>query len=156
MSAISQTEADALLALPKSFKDDSPLEFTMTTPMDYERILLSSDRREEFLLTIERGNRKRIRLKYQTRARKVVILARLDLDGPAHRNPPDSPHRANERLPCPHLHLYREGFENRIAYLLADVPQFIVTNPANGLVWLEDFLKFCHVVDGVPPIQTTV
>lgn len=152
---MSQTEADALLLLPKSFKDDSPLEFTMTTPMDFERVLLSSDRREEFLLTIERGNRKRIRLKYQTRARKVVILARLDLDGPAHRNPPDSPYRANERLPCPHLHLYRKGFENRIAYTLPDVPQFIVTNPAHGLVWLENFLNFCHI-DSVPPIQTTV
>ena len=155
MSAMTQSDADALLALPKSFKDDSPLEFTMTTPMDFERVLLSSDRREEFLLTIERGNRKRIRLKYQTRARKVVILARLDLDGPANRNPPDSPYRANERLPCPHLHLYREGFEDRIAYTLADVPDFIITNPTNGLVWLEDFLKFCHV-DGVPPIQTMV
>jgi hypothetical protein len=86
MSAISQSEADALLALPKSFKDDSPLEFAMTSPMDYERTLLSNDRREEFLLTIERGNRKRVRLKYQTRARKIVILARLDLDGPAHKN----------------------------------------------------------------------
>lgn len=155
MSAILQTDADALLALPKSFKDDSPLEFTMTTPMDFERVLVSSDLREEFLLTIERGNRKRIRLKYQTRARKVVILARLDLDGPAHRNPPDSPYRANERLPCPHLHLYREGFGDRIAYTLADVPQFKITNPLNGLVWLEDFLKFCNI-SGVPPIQTTV
>jgi hypothetical protein len=155
MSAISQAEADALLALPKVFKGDEPLEFSMTTPMDYERVLLSNDRREEFILTIERGNRKRARLKYQTRARKIVVLARLDLDGPAHRNPPESPHRPNERLLCPHLHLYHEGFEDRIAYLISDVPDFIVTNSGNGLVWLEDFLKFCHV-DGVPAIQTTV
>jgi len=155
MSAITQSAADALLALPKLFQDDSPLEFAMTTPMDCERVLLSQDRREEFFLTIERGNKKRVRLKYQTRARKVVVLARLDLDGPAHRNPPDSPYRPNERLPCPHLHLYREGFDDRIAYLLADVPQFIVTDPTKGLVWLADFLGFCHV-EGVPAIQTTV
>lgn len=155
MSAISQAEADALLALPKIFKGDEPLEFSMATPMDHERVLLSSDRREEFILTIERGNRKRARLKYQTRARKIVILARLDLDGPAHRNPPDSPHRPNERLLCPHLHLYREGFEDRIAYPISDVPDFIVTNSSSGLVWLEDFLKFCHV-EGVPTIQTIV
>ena len=155
MSAISQAEADALLALPKIFKGDEPLEFSMTTPMDYERVLLSNDRREEFILTIERGNRKRARLKYQTRARKIVVLARLDLDGPAHRNPPDSPHRPNERLLCPHLHLYREGFEDRIAYPISDIPDFIVTNASSGLVWLEYFLKFCHV-GGVPAIQTTV
>lgn len=155
MSAISQSEADALLALPKSFKDDSPLEFAMTSPMDYERTLLSNDRREEFLLTIERGNRKRVRLKYQTRARKIVILARLDLDGPAHKNPPESPYRPNERLPCPHLHLYREGFESRIAYLLDEVPEFSISNPNSGLVWLEDFMKFCNI-ENVPDIQTTV
>jgi len=58
-------------------------------------------------------------------------------------------------LLCPHLHLYREGFEDRIAYPISDIPDFIVTNPSNGLVWLEDFLKFCHV-EGVPVIQTTV
>ena len=154
MSAISQSEADALLALPKIFKGDEPLEFSMTNPMDYERDLLSNDRREAFILTIERGNRKRARLKYQTRARKVIVLARLDLDGPAHRNPPDSPHRPNERLLCPHIHLYREGFEDRVAYLISDVPNFNVTNAGNGLTWLEDFLKFCHV-EGVPAIQTT-
>lgn len=152
MSAISQVEADALLVLPKLFKSDEPLEFTMTTPMDYERLLISEDRREEFLLTVERGNRKRIRLKYQTRARKVVILARLDLDGPAHKNPPDSPYRPNKRLLCPHLHLFREGFEDRIAYLPHEVPEFVISNSSNGLVWLEDFLKFCHI-DNVPPIQ---
>ena len=123
--------------------------------MDYERTLLSNDRREEFLLTIERGNRKRVRLKYQTRARKIVILARLDLDGPAHKNPPESPYRPNERLPCPHLHLYREGFESRIAYLLDEVPEFNISNPNNGLVWLEDFMKFCNI-ENVPDIQTTV
>lgn len=155
MSAISQAEADALLALPKIFKSDEPLEFAMTTPMDYERVLLSNDRREEFILTIERGNRKRARLKYQTRARKIVILARLDLDGPAHRNPPDSSYRPNERLLCPHLHLYREGFEDRVAYLISDVSDFKVTNASNGLSWLEDFLKFCHI-DDIPAIQTTV
>jgi hypothetical protein len=155
MSALSQSEAESLLAMRKTFKDDSPLEFTTTTPMDYERVLHSDDRREEFLLTVERGNRKRVRLKYQTRARKVIILARLDLDGPAHRNPPDSPYRPNERLLCPHIHLYREGFEDRIAYAVSEVPEFVVSNSANGLSWLVDFLKFCHIEEA-PPIQTTV
>jgi len=144
MSAISQVEADALLALPKIFKDDEPLEFSMTTPMDYERVLLSNDRREKFILTIERGNRKRARLKYQTRARTIVVLARLDLDGPAHRNPPESPHRPNERLLCPHLHLYHEGFEDRIAYLISDVPDFI------GIMSFTDATARSEMI-GFPP-----
>ena len=63
---LTQGEADDLLQIPKVFVDHDPLEFTLTQPMDYDRILRSTDRREEFLLTIERGRRRRIRLKYQT------------------------------------------------------------------------------------------
>jgi hypothetical protein len=143
MSSLSQAEADALLTMLKAFKEQSPLRFTQQTKMDEEYVLLSEDRREEFILTIERGNRKRARLKYQTRARKIVVLARLDLDGPHHRNPPDSPHRPNERLPCPHVHLYRYGFNDRIAYLADEILGFSLRNSADGLSCLEDFLKFC-------------
>lgn len=52
----------------KVFASDAPLEFHLMTPMDYDLVLRSTNRREEFLLTIERGQRNRIRLKYQTRA----------------------------------------------------------------------------------------
>ena len=118
---LTQAEANALLQMPKAFIDAAPLDFSRTQPLSYERPLLSLDRREEFLFDFERGRRNRARLKYQTRGRKVVILARLDLDGPAHRNPPNSPHRPGQRLPCPHFHLYTENFEDRIAYAPADV-----------------------------------
>ena len=86
---LTQAEANALLQMPKAFVDAAPLDFSRTQPLSYERLLLSLDRREEFLFDFERGRRNRARLKYQTRGRKVVILARLDLDGPAHRNPPN-------------------------------------------------------------------
>lgn len=155
MSSLSQPEADALLFMPKEFRELSPIRFSMQTPMDEEHILLSQDRREEFILTIERGNRKRARLKYQTRGRKIVVLVRLDLDGPHHRNPPNSPYRPNERLPCPHLHLYRHGFDDRVAYIPSDVLGFNLRDPAKGIDCLEDFLAFCRVVK-TPPIQTEI
>src|SRR5437899_7243919 len=93
---LTQHEADALLQMPKEFVDDDPLEFSRTQPMDYDRLLQSLDRREQFILDIERGHRNRARLKYQTRARVIVILARLEMNGPAHRNPPESPYRPSE------------------------------------------------------------
>ena len=142
---LTQAEADTLLQMNKEFLEENPLEFSQAQPMNYERVLLSLDRREEFLLNVERGRRNRVRLKYQTRARKIVILARLDLNGPAHPNPPNSPYRPGERLLCPHLHRYTEGFEDRIAYNLSDVPGLNVRNPNNGLYCLEDFLRFCGV-----------
>ena len=150
-----QAEADALLQMAKEFVDSDPLEFTQTQPMNYDRLLQSMDRREQFFLTIERGRRKRIRLKYQTRARKVVVLARLDLNGPAHKNPPESPYRPDERLEGSHVHLYREDFEDRIAYLIPDVPGLTIRNVGNGVLCLEDFLRFCGVRNW-PNIQMAI
>ena len=153
--SLTQAEADQLLLLPKVFLDQSPIEFTLNEPMDQDRVLHSTDRREEFILTVERGNRNRLRLKYQTRARKVIVLARLDLDGKRHRNPPDSPYRPAEWLPGTHLHVYREGFDDRIAYLIEDAPRWSETNVTHGIVALEAFLQYC-AVQSCPPIQTAL
>jgi hypothetical protein len=153
--ALTQIEADALLQMPKEFVDTDPLEFTQTQPMRYERPLVSVDRREQFILDLERGNRNRARLKYQTRARKIIILARFDINGPAHRNPPNSPHRPGERLDCPHFHRYLEGFDDRVAYHPVDVPGLVIHDQANGLLCLEDFLRYCQVQNW-PNIQLMV
>lgn len=150
-----QAEADQLLSLPKIFVDTSPIEFTLNEPMDHERVLHSTDRREEFILTVERGNRTRLRLKYQTLARKVIVLARLDLNGKRHRNPPDASYRPAEWLPGTHLHLYREGFDDRIAYLIEEAPGWSERNVTDGIAALEAFLLYC-TVQSCPPIQTAL
>ena len=153
--ALTQAEADGLLLMKKEFVESEPLEIPMTQPENYVRILVSRDRREEFLFDFERGNRNRARLKYQTRGRKVIVLARLDINGPAHRNPPNSPYRAGVRLACPHFHRYVEHFEDRIAYDPADVPGLTLRDPANAVLCLEDFLKY-WAVETMPDIQLTV
>jgi hypothetical protein len=153
--ALTQAEADSLLQMPKEFVDADPLEFTRTEPMNYDRLLQSADRREQFLLTIERGQRNRIRLKYQTRARKIIVLARLDLNGSAHHNPPESPYRPGERLVGPHMHLYRENFDDRIAYELPDVPGLVIRDRESGVSCLEDFLRFVGLKTW-PAIQLSI
>ncbi len=153
--ALTQSEADALLKMPKAFVDPDPLDFTQTQPMNYDRLLQSVDRREQFLLTLERGKRQSIRLKFQTRARKVIVLARLDLNGPAHRNPPDSPYRPSERIAGAHMHLYQENFEDRIAYEISDVPGFMVRDLSSGVSCFEDFLLFVGVTEK-PTIQLSI
>jgi hypothetical protein len=150
-----QAEADQLLAMVKRFGEVGPLEFALTQPMDYERVLFSVDKREEFILTIERGRKRRIRLKYQTRARRVLILARLDLDGTPHRNPPNAPYRPGELMPGTHLHLYREGFADRIAFLLGEAPGWGGSISADGQQMLFDFMRFCNIVD-IPPTQLAI
>jgi len=153
--ALTQEEADGLLIMAKEFVDTKPLEFPQTQPMRYERRLLSTDRREEFIFDLERGRRNRARLKYQTRGREVFILARLEISGSAHRNPPDSPYRPGERIACPHFHRYTEGFEARIAYPVADVAGLSLRDVTNGVQCLQDFLRYCHV-QNVPEIQHTL
>lgn len=153
--ALTQAEADELLQMPKIFMDQAPIEFHLGEPMDSDRVLRFSDRREEFMLTIERGRRVRVRLKYQTRARRVIVLARIELNGPRHKNPPECPYRPDEWIGGTHLHLYREGFEDRIAYELGEAPGWTDVNAASGIPALERFMRFCGIAQW-PPIQTAL
>lgn len=82
--ALAQVEADALLKMEKVPASSDVFHFPDLGGR-IEVPLVSRDHREAFSLDI---NRKRIALTtgYQTRARKVVVLARLDFAAP-HRNP---------------------------------------------------------------------
>lgn len=140
MSAtLTQPEADALLVMPKHRLDDTrhsyPVSGKLTLP------LTSADKREQFLLDIQRGRISLLKGTYQSRARLVVILARLDFGGPPHRNP-DS-----EEIPCPHLHVYREGWGDKWATALSPDEFADATDP-----WTlyTDFLRFCVITE--PPV----
>ena len=105
---LTQAEADALLALEKHRVDEQ----RWTYPGMGGRIevpLISASKREAFLLDASRGRIDLLRTKYQTRARQVVILARVDVAGAPHRNPD------GEEIPCPHLHVYREGYMSSLS-----------------------------------------
>lgn len=132
-----QSEADALIALAKVKVSDDPHDYpgtggSLTVP------LMSQDKREEFILDIYRGRIDLLKGTYQNRARQVIVLVRIDFGGAPHRNPDGA------EVPCPHLHLYREGFGDKWAQPLP-VDKF----PNVGDLWqtLEDFMDFCNVVD---------
>ena len=132
---LTQAEADALLAMEKRRVDEQH----WTYPGMGGRIevpLISSNRREAFVLDVSRGRIDLLRTKYQARARQVVILARVDVAGAPHRNPD------GEEIPCPHLHVYREGYLDKWA-----VPVPVATFPNVDDTWLllGDFLRFCNV-----------
>jgi hypothetical protein len=140
--AITQTEADALIRLPKIPADKSdwsypPLGGAVSIP------LTSKDKREDFLLDISRGQINLSRGKYQNRARYVIVLVRLDFGGPPHRNPD------GEEIACPHLHIYKEGYGDKWAYPVSidEFPNIDDTTEA-----LYDFMRFCNVIE-FPNIQ---
>jgi hypothetical protein len=137
---LTQSEADYLLELHKKH---SQAERVVTWPSLGSKVavnLLSLDERETFVLDVSTHSLKLSKLKLQTRARTTVILVRLEIDGAPHRNPDDT------ELPCPHIHLYREGYQDKWAY---PVPAEHFTDLSNKHKTLEEFMRFCRIVQ--PP-----
>lgn len=136
---VTQAEADALIAMQKQRVDDK--EWTFPVPGDRLAIPLTSlDKPETFTLDVTRSQIKLTKATYQNRARQAIILMRLDLDGPPHRNPDD------KEAPCPHLHIYREGYADKRAF---PAPPEICVEPAGLLSTLRAFMRHCNVA--VPP-----
>ena len=142
---LTQAEADALIAMDKGKATEDQYAFpgaggNVVIP------LISTNKREDFLLDIYRSRIDLLKGTYQNRARQVVVLVRLDFGGAPHRNPD------GQELPCPHLHVYREGFGDKWAI---PVPTKQFQDIANGWQTLQDFMTFCHVVNP-PTIQMSV
>jgi hypothetical protein len=138
--SLTQSEADSLIAMPKVRVDNDEISFS-PRPQSLVIPLLSVDKRENFMLDIHSGRIKLSKISMQNRARQVIVLVRLDIDGPPHRNPD------GEEVPCPHLHLYREGFGDKWA-IPAPVDRFSALN--DHWQTLYEFMDFCSIV--TPPI----
>ena len=133
--ALTQAEADRLLALEKHRVDDQ----VWSPPHRGARItvpLTSVDGHESFLLDFRRARINILKSTYQTRGRQVFVLARLDVGGAPHRNPDD------EVIECPHLHLYRDGFHDKWAI---PVPADRFSNLDDAMQTLLDFMDYCNV-----------
>ncbi len=98
--------------------------------------LVSLDRREKFWLDVTRSQIKLTKATYQNRARQTIILMRLDLEGPPHRNPDDT------EIPCPHRHIYREGFGDKWAI---SAPVEIYTSGSSLFATFEAFMRRCNI-----------
>jgi len=137
--ALTQAEADALIAMEKHRVNEEHCDF----PMGGESLVLhlqSPDRREQFLLDLSRGRIDLLKVKMQNRGCQVVVLVRLDLGGAPHRNPD------GEEIPVPHLHVYREGYGDKWA---VPVPDKRFSNVAEVWQTLDDFMRFCNITQ--PP-----
>ena len=137
---LTQAEADALITMEKRRIDDTEWSYpdlggNVTVP------LVSTDRREPFLLDLRRGRIDLGKGTYQNRGRQIVVLARLDFGGAPHRNPD------GEEIGSPHLHLYREGFGDRWAI---PVPEDHFPNPHDAWQALHDFMRYCNIME--PPM----
>lgn len=131
---LTQQEADSLLAMEKTRISEEQYFFSDINGS--LRIPLSSkDGREEFSLDIYRGKIELLKNTYQNRARKTFVLARLDIGGAPHRNPD------GQEIDCPHLHLYKEGFGDKWAFIVPDK----FSNISDAWQSLQDFMDYCNI-----------
>ena len=137
-----QAEADALMAMEKVCVD--AVEYGYPQPGEKLIVPLTSrDRREAFLLDVTRGQVNLAKVTHQNRAKQIVVLLRLDLEGPPHRNPD------GEEIPCPHLHYYREGFGDKWAKAL---PHGRYRNTEDLFLTFDDFMSHCNIIEK-PKVQ---
>ena len=137
---LTQAEADALMKMEKHRSDDKQWDY----PDLGGRVaipLISANQRESFLLDLRRGRINLAKGTYQTRARQILILARLDFGGAPHRNPD------GDEVGSPHLHLYREGFGDKWAF---PVPSEHFSSPEDPWQMIEDFMRYCNITK--PPM----
>jgi hypothetical protein len=139
---LTQEEADALIAMRKRAVES--IERLYPRPGDqFSAELTSEDGKEQFMLDVNRARVKVTKATYQNRARKVVVLVRLDIDGSRHRNPDQV------FVPCPHMHIYREGHGDQWAFPLRDL-EFPFPDTTDLTQLLRAFMLYCNIV--VPPV----
>lgn len=103
----------------------------------------SADGREDFLLDCNRGTIRLTKVTYQERHQIATILLRLDLDRPPHTNPD------GDVIETPHLHIYREGYNDKWAVAVPSEIDLSSGDPAHIVV---EFLRYCGF-DPIPPLQ---
>jgi hypothetical protein len=132
---LSQNEADQLIRALKELKAKSKL-INFPQPTEYLSLEAESDK-DKFIFDINRRGQYNLKkCTYQTRYKKQIKLLRIDIEGPAHDNP------NGETIPCPHIHIYREGYNLSWAYPL---PEHIKADPSDLIQVLIDFLMYNNV-----------
>lgn len=139
---LTQSEADLLIAMEKHRVDETVWRYpssggSITIP------LISSERKENFLLDIRRSGINLSKGTYQNRGRRIIVLVRLDFGGSPHRNPDGI------EIPPPHLHIYREGYGDKWAI---QVPKDIFAHLFDPEETIFDFMRYCNITR-IPHIE---
>lgn len=142
---LTQAEADQFMQMAKHFVRP-PAFITIPSGCDDTYEVTGSNDRERFLLDVWRGRLRLTKLRFQNRVQTVVVLVRLDIDGAPHTNPDGA------RLSGTHLHLFREGYDDRWAY---PVDLRIFSVPDDPARTFHEFCTYCKI-ESPPPVQGVI
>lgn len=151
---MSQDLADYLIYANKRITDKT-INFPIQNSVLHLSVTLVDDTKYLLLFDIDRKGRiHTYRCTFQTRYQEMFHLVRLDLNGRPHDNPDTTPNNQvfipyiGKHLPCPHLHLYQHGFDDKWAL---PMPEDIFTNPSDLIQTFKDFSRYCTITE-VPHI----
>jgi len=142
---LTQAEAERFMGMAKYFVRP-PASISIPPGIDETYEIAAVHDRERFLLDIWRGTLRLTKLRFQNRVRIVDVLVRLDVDGAPHTNP-DGQH-----LSGTHLHLFREGYDDRWAYPVDSKIFTLLSDPATTF---QEFCAFCKI-ESPPPVQGVI
>ncbi|MCM3196279.1 DUF6978 family protein [Priestia megaterium] len=131
---LTQEEAEIFINSLKTLLGNPDIKF----PEAGKKLILEckDGNNNKYAIDVTRGRIKPSKGTYQTRHNKATILLRVDIDGPPHVNP------NGDEIPCPHIHIYREGFDDKWAYPLGDK---IRTDSTDLIQVLLDFLAYNNI-----------
>jgi len=134
---LTDLEARRLLDAVKALVSTKPIVFP---PLQSYITLEATSARtnDRFQIDVQRKTLNVKKCTYQTRYKKSINLLRIDIEGPPHPNPDGT------EIPCPHIHIYREGYDDKWAYPL---PDKIITEPNDLVQVLIDFLEYNNIIN---------
>lgn len=132
---LTQEEANILISSLKQLLNEKTF---ITFPEAGGKLLLKckDGNNNNYIIDVQRGRIKPSKGTYQTRYNKSTIIIRVDIDGPPHDNPD------GEEVPCPHIHVYREGYEDKWAFPL---DREIITDPQDLIQVLIDYFTYNNI-----------
>ncbi|MBA7515330.1 hypothetical protein ES705_07369 [subsurface metagenome] len=141
---ITQAEFDYLIKLEKRFETSHELVLG-PAPLSWERNINAIKTKDTFIFDFYRGSFELSKYTYNKRYRQTIILLRYDANG-RHTNPDGA------TFDGPHVHIYKEGFDDKFAYPVTDIG----IDETDGMkAVLEKFLIYRNV-KSIPSIQTTM
>lgn len=133
--AITQQEYEHLMSLEKVFDDLGEPLVLGPPPIQWTRFLTANEAKEKFILDCYRGGFELAKYTFNKRYRQTVVLLRYDNCG-RHTNPD------GVTFDGPHVHLYREGYDDKFAFPIADVG--VKASDSRGEVLIKIF-SYCNV-----------
>lgn len=134
---LTQDEANEFIAERKRFAAQTAMPIPPGVRNVYD--LMGSNSGTAYLLDVHRGTLKLSRVMFQNRVRVAVVLVRVDVNGAPHTNPDQ------QRIEGSHIHVYREGYEDKWAHPLDPA---VFSDPTDIAQVLQDFCAFCNIDHG--------